>query len=240
MAKNLTPVIARSEATKQSRRLLRPCGARNDASGGVLTYLLVGLVLAAGLVGAVYFLRSRQPQFVSSPGDAARSKGPARAAFEIVEYSDFQCPACQAAQAPLNEILIRHKEKVRLVFRHFPLAGHRWSGLAHQAAECAARQNKFWGYHDALYRDQKLWSLEGGPPLETFMRYAREETLDLDGFAGCLSNQEVSKKINQEKLTGTGLGVRSTPSFFVNGKLVVGGAALKEEMEKRFAEGAVP
>ena len=205
-----------------------------------LNYLLVGLVLLAGLVGAVYFLRSRLPKLVSSPADSPRSRGPAGAPIQIIEFSDFQCPACQVAQPLLQGLLAQHPEKIRLVYKHFPLQAHRWAFVAHQAAECAARQNKFWSFHDRLYKDQSLWSAGPEPPFETFLRYAKEEALDLDRFAACLSDKKVSETINQERLAGVGLGVRSTPSFFVNGKLTVGGKGLEEEMKKRLETEPAP
>lgn len=197
-----------------------------------MNYLLIGLILASGLVAAVYLLRMNRPSSIFEAGDAARSRGPIRASIQIIEYSDFQCPACQIAQGVLDEILRQHQGKVRLIYKHFPLPGHKWAFLAHQAAECAAIQNKFWTFHDRLYQDQSLWGGNPEPPLETFLRYAKEEALDLNRFTTCLADKEISAKINQEKSAGAELGVRSTPSFFVNGKLAVGSQALQAEIEK--------
>jgi protein-disulfide isomerase len=136
------------------------------------------------------------------------------------------------AEQTLSELTHLYPEKVRVIFQHFPLEGHRWSGLAHQAAECAARQKKFWPYHDRLYTEQAAWSVLTAAPLESFLRYAKEAGMDLDLFSRCLSDNDIQQRIRQEKATGTGMGVRSTPSFFVNGKMVVGSQTLKQEVEK--------
>ena len=195
-------------------------------------YLLTGLLLIGFLVGVVFLLRTRQEKIPGVAGNFPRAKGPAGAPLQIIEYSDFQCPACQMAQSTLSELLTRYPDKIRLVFQHFPLEGHRWSPLAHRAAECAAQQNQFWPYHDRLYADQSSWSQGIEPPIETFLRYAKEGGLALDDFAQCLGDNRVDQKLREERSAGVGLGVRSTPSFFVNGKLAVGAKALREEIEK--------
>jgi len=149
-----------------------------------------------------------------------------------MEFSDFQCPACRVAQGTLSKLIETYPAKIRLVFQHFPLEGHRWSALAHQAAECASEQDRFWLYHDRLYNEQSAWSILQTPPLGNFFRYAKEEGLDLDRFSRCLVDPAINQRIRQERATGAGLGVRSTPSFFVNGKLVVGTESLRQEVEK--------
>jgi protein-disulfide isomerase len=165
-----------------------------------------------------------------------RAQGPVDAPIQIIEYSDFQCPACGNAQPMLNALLQDHPGKIRLVYQHFPLDSHQWSRLVHQAAECAARQNRFWPYHDRLYQNQSGWSKSTESPVEILIRYAKEEGLNLEAFGRCLQDPEAARKIREERMTGEGLGVRSTPSFFVNGEMVAGTKTLREKIERFLAE----
>lgn len=198
-----------------------------------LWYALVGLLVAGFLVGAVLFIQSKQSSLPTAAADFERSRGPFNAVVQLIEYSDFQCPACKTAQPIISAILEQYQGKVRLVFQHFPLENHNWSPVAHQAAECAARQNKFWAYHDRLYGDQVFWSSRSSAPIETLVTYGKEVGLDLDTFSLCMGNKSVAQKIFEEKSAGIGLGIRSTPSFFVNGNLVIGHQNLKAEVEKQ-------
>jgi len=132
----------------------------------------------------------------------------------------------------IDQLFKEYGESLRLVYRHFPLKGHRWAPLAHRAAECAARENRFWEYHDALYQGQPAWSTRNEPPVEVLLRYGQAEGLDLERFGQCLGDPGVDNVIREERLSGAGLGIRQTPSFFVNGKLVVGSRALRKEVER--------
>ena len=193
----------------------------------------MGPVLLAILVGIVFVLRATGTAVPSASDEPHRARGPKGAPIQIVEFSDFQCPACKTAQAKLSQLLNQYPGAIRLVYFHFPLPGHVWSPLAHRAAECASFQDKFWTYHDKLYAGQETWSKSLDPPVEAFLTYAKEGDIpDLNEFARCLGDVKVDKKILQEKETGLGLGVRSTPSFFVNGDLVVGMDGLVEKIKK--------
>ena len=120
--------------------------------------------------------------------------------------------------------------QIRLAYRHFPLPGHRWSALAHQAAECAHRQGRFWEYHDRLYAEQTQWSLSLDPT-ETFLRYAGDLGLDLDAFAVCLGDAGVGREILLEKNEGERLKITATPTFFIRRERVVGPRELEMKGE---------
>ena len=197
-----------------------------------ISYFLAGVGLTILLMGSVLFLRHLRPLAPTAAADFRKAKGPVKAPVQLLEFSDFQCPACRVAQGKLSELTQAYPTKIRLIFQHFPLEGHRWSALAHQAAECASEQDRFWWYHDRLYDEQAVWSILQTSPLENFLRYAKEGGLDLNRFSLCLTDPAVNQQIRQERATGAGLGVRSTPSFFVNGKLVVGTQFLQQEVEK--------
>jgi len=185
-------------------------------------FFFAGLILVAALAGSVFLLKKFSPLGqVAFTSLESKAKGPAGARVEIVEYSDFQCPACQKVQAVLAKILAQYPADVRLIYRHFPLPGHLWSSLAHQAAECAHRAGKFWGYHDRLYAEQSKWSTPANPA-ETFLQYARDLGLDLDAFGTCLADETIRKIVQDEKLRGEGLKITATPTFFINGRRIVG------------------
>ena len=137
-------------------------------------YLLTGIILVAVLTGTVFFVKkNRMPTEISHESSDSKVKGPLDAPIQIVEYSDFQCPAYQKSEEPLHKILDSYPDKIRFVFRHFPLQGHRWSGIAHQAAECSNKFGYFWEYHDRLYAEQAQWSVSPDPT-QTFLEYARD------------------------------------------------------------------
>jgi protein-disulfide isomerase len=200
-------------------------------------YLLTGIILTVMLVSGIVIARKVQPvQTISRETLAgAKAKGPVQAVVQIVEYSDFQCPACGAAQPIVNQFMSEYPEKIHFIFRHFPLSGHPFSPLAHQAAECASEANHFWDYHDKLYGEQLLWT-QSPNPAEFFFRYARDLGLNLDNFEACLENPKISRRILDEKAQGEMLKVRSTPTFFMNGERLVGGLELKIKGETKIRQ----
>ncbi len=184
--------------------------------------LIVGIVLAGILAGGILFFRKSNMSGLNVPGQSGlKTKGPADAPVEIVEYSDFQCPACMKAQPTLKAIMEEYPGKIRVTFMHFPLPMHQWAGLAHQAAECANQQGKFWEYHDLVYSKQTVWSSSPNPS-ESLIAYGRDAGLDLDKFGVCLSDGAITKKILEERARGQSLQLASTPTFFINGERVVG------------------
>ncbi|MBI3317366.1 MAG: DsbA family protein [Candidatus Omnitrophica bacterium] len=188
-------------------------------------YLFTGLIIIFILATGVFFLKKKMPPSNLKPSTVLSAgekiKGPAEAPVEIIEYSDFQCPACRDAQPVLTKLLAEYPEKIRIVFHHFPLPSHRWAAMAHQAAECAHEQGKFWEYHDVLYQNQSSWSKLMNPA-ETFLRDAGEMGLQLDDFVQCLSSEKVKRRILEEKAVGQKLQVSSTPTLFINGERLVG------------------
>ena len=195
-------------------------------------YLFAGIILTVILVAGVIVLQKSQALRISStlktnlPESEAKAKGPVDAPIQLIEYSDFECPACRAAIPAVLNLLQAYPEKIHFVFHHFPLRAHRLSPLAHQAAECAAEQNQFWAYHDRLYGEQPNW-IKLSDPAETFLRFANELGLDLDGFAQCLAEERIKRRILVEKAQGDSLKISSTPTFFLNGERLVGGLELQ-------------
>jgi protein-disulfide isomerase len=156
-----------------------------------------------------------------------RRLGPSDAKVHIVEFSDFQCPACRMAEPPLRNILAAYEGKVRLTFKHFPLERpHPWARPAAVAADCAGRQGRFWEYHHRLYDAQHEWP---GDAAEThFTRYAKDLKLDLSAWQACRQDPASDAAVAADIKDGDNAFVGATPTFFVNGKRFVGGQMLAE------------
>ena len=191
-----------------------------------IRYILTGVILTAALAGGIFWVKINHP--VAQVGQALSGEkaiGPADAKVQIAEYSDFQCPACAKSQTKLHELEKTYEGRIRVVFHHFPLTMHRWSPVAHQAAECANQSGKFWAYQDRLFTEQTVWS-NTNDPTPFFIQYAKEVELDLDRFASCLSDKTVYDKVLEDRRRGDGLQINSTPTFFINGDRVLGPAEL--------------
>lgn len=148
------------------------------------------------------------------------------AKITLVEFGDFQCPACKGVEPILKQLMKEYQGKVKFVFRHFPLPFHKNALLASQAAEAAGEQGKFWEYHDLLYEEQGSWS-EAKNSQNLFESYARKLNLDVDKFKQALEGKKFLEKVQRDKAEGESLGLRGTPTFFLNGKQVVGGYSLE-------------
>ena len=144
------------------------------------------------------------------------AKGPSSAPVTIVGYSDFQCPYCSSVNTALNQVVETYGDKVRIVFRDFPLPTHQQAPVAGEAAQCAHDQGKFWEYHDALFANQRALN----PP--DLKRYAVELGLDAEKFNECLDSGRHRDSVAKDHLEGQKLGVTGTPAFFVNGRFLSG------------------
>jgi protein-disulfide isomerase len=143
-------------------------------------------------------------------------EGPKDAPVTIVEFSDFQCPFCRAAESSLKQVRDQYGDKVKLVYMDFPLGFHPHAMDAARAGRCAEDQGKFWQYHDALFANQgKL----GAADLK-----AAAAKLGLDGkrFDACFDGGKHDAGIRADMAQGQSLGVTGTPTFFINGREIVG------------------
>jgi predicted DsbA family dithiol-disulfide isomerase len=156
------------------------------------------------------------PQFVTELDDGVSPvKGATKALVTIVEFSDFECPYCSAVQATLKQVMENYGKDVRLVFKHLPLEGHRNSLPAARAAYCAADQDRFWQFHDALFASRNL-----SPTL--FEEIAADLGLGMEKFRTCLNSEQSRSAVVKDIESARLFRIESTPSFIVNGKLVKG------------------
>jgi protein-disulfide isomerase len=148
-------------------------------------------------------------------------RGAKEAPVTIVEFSDFQCPFCKNATATVKQVMDKYPGKVKWVFRDFPLpAIHPAAPKAHEAARCAAEQGKFWEYHDLLF-DR---SPKQNP--DDLKQYAKDLKLDASTFGQCLDSGKQEAAVTKDVEEGSRLGVTGTPTFFINGRQLVGAQPL--------------
>jgi len=139
----------------------------------------------------------------------------------IVEYSDFQCPACAAYYEVVKKIMDEELGgKVKFVYRHFPLIEtHLQASLAVSASEAAGSQGKFWEMHDKLFENQTAWA-NNPKAREMFIGYAKEIGLNVEEFTKSLDSKEGKEKAVNAYKASVKMGLNSTPSFFINGKKI--------------------
>jgi protein-disulfide isomerase len=143
-------------------------------------------------------------------------KGPENAKVRLVEYSDFQCPACAAFQPILADVLEAFPNDVSVEYRHFPLTAiHPYAEPAARAAEAAGQQGKFFEYHDKLFAEQAVWS-KGGNPTGAFLRYADELGLDVERFNRHMRSSLLRDEVRADAAQGRELQLSGTPTFFLN------------------------
>lgn len=187
------------------------------------------IMWAAIILGIFGFLWLLTTLATGSSGEESRSlndditlneehvKGNPEGSIIIVEYSDFQCPACASAY-PMAAQAVEEFDDVALVYRHFPLRSiHPEAQLAAQAAEAAAMQGQFWEMHDALFNTQSQWSgVEGAG--EYFVRLAGSLGLDEEQFRTDMNSDAARDAVGAEAASASALRLRGTPSFFINGE----------------------
>jgi protein-disulfide isomerase len=167
--------------------------------------------------------------------DGEPSKGPANAKITLVEFSDFQCPYCSQAAAKLDELLKRHPNDVRLVYRHYPIyLIHSQAKLAARASLAAHAQGKFWPMHDLMFRNNEKLSQEN------ILAWAKQIGLNMDKFNKDLESPAIAKALDSSIKEADEIGVLGTPTVFLNGQRYNGeldpaelGKVVDEELKKK-------
>ncbi len=185
--------------------------------------LLVGIVVISALIfgGLVWAIVSAPPSTPPSSGSITFDDsadpfiGPEDATTVVHLYSDFQCPACRASEGSVNYAIEKYKDKVKFVWKDFPLMTiHPNARIAANAGRCAQDQGKFWEMKIKLYEGQLNW--EGGrDPSADFEAYAAQLGLDADQFATCLSSKAGDAKVMASYQEGVKNSVDRTPTVFI-------------------------
>lgn len=192
--------------------------------------IIAGFAIIVIAAGVVLMLRSSSgtPSAPGAPADPAlltrinsSQTGPATAPVTLVEFGDYECPACAAAFPILKPILDSYGLKLNFVFRHFPLPMHNSAPLAAEAAEAAGSQGKYWQMHELLYTRQQEWA-EKPNAFDVMVGYAQQLGLNVDQFRQDVQSNKFADKISGDMKDGQTLGINATPTFYVNGKQIVG------------------
>ncbi|HEX8335227.1 MAG TPA: thioredoxin domain-containing protein [Pyrinomonadaceae bacterium] len=220
-----------------------------------LPFVIIGVVLVAVIAAVV--LMSRQSASNSAPAQNAApsqtqaprmspqpgapnpfAKGNASARVTLEEFSDFQCPACGGLEPSLKRVMKDYDDRVRFVFRNFPLQMHKYAFLAARAAEAAGLQGKFWEMHDMLYDNQKEWS-DSMEPRVQFDSYATRLGLDVQRFKADMERQDLAERVKADLMRGNSLGVKGTPTVYINGREIAPGRLVTEDDLRRELEAAL-
>jgi protein-disulfide isomerase len=151
-------------------------------------------------------------------------RGPKDAGVVILEYSDYECPYCQANQVDLDKMEAQYKGKIAFAYKDVPLPMHSHAQKAAEATHCAEEQGKFWEYHDVLFASQKL-------DVPQLKEHARTLKLDGEAFDKCLDSGAEAQLVKNTLEEGTTLGIQGTPSFLINGRFF-GGSLHFEDLQK--------
>jgi protein-disulfide isomerase len=144
------------------------------------------------------------------------SKGSASAPIELIEFSDFQCPFCLRADPTVQQVLSTYGDKIRFVYRHYPLPNHPFARPAAEAAACAGEQGKFWPYHDRLFASPtKLSSAD-------LKQHAADLGLNTAQFNSCVDTRKLKGLVDTDLKDGEAAGVNGTPAFYINGRMLSG------------------
>jgi len=210
----------------------------------ILPFVIILLVLGVALGSAWYLKRSATAPVTppvsgspSSPGSTGpptanisvsiepgsqppHALGPASAPATLEEFGDFECPPCGMLHPILVEMRKEFGDRLRIIFREFPLVPtHQHALAAASAAEAAGLQGKFWEMHDKLYENQKTWH-EAFDVRPTFEGYAKDIGLDIERYKQDINSEQVAQRIFQDGKRGHSLNVKGTPTVFLNGREV--------------------
>lgn len=186
--------------------------------------ILIGVLLGVVVVMGGLFFLANQGSTPTAVGDKTKvvrdtSHKTGSGPVQVVEFGDYQCPACGAAEPAVEQLLKDDAALVTFYFRNFPLVTiHPNANNAALAAEAAGGQgnDKFWAYHNKLYATQSEWSNKTDP-YDNFVSYATGLGLDVNAFKTAYTDKKYQPVIDQDVADGNALGVNATPTFFING-----------------------
>lgn len=189
-------------------------------------------VIGAIIIIFVGFLVVQGNQKADAPETSAKpsshTKGEGASGVTLIEYGDFQCPACKQYEPMVQEIISKYSSDITFQFRNFPLTSlHPNAFAASRAAEAAAKQGKFWEMHDKLYASQDDWA-RATPPNKIFETYATQLELDLEKYKTDFKSSAVNDTINADLAAGGKLDITGTPGFVLEGKLIKNPSSLEE------------
>jgi len=188
-------------------------------TGIVIVFLLVGFVLFQSITSPSP-QTSTQTINIAPVSSRDITEGNSKAKVTLIEYADFQCPACAAYHSLVDQLLKDYKNKIFYVYRIFPLTdAHQNALISAQAAYAAYQQGKFFQYDDLLFNKQATWENLTNPT-NVFADYAKSLNLDLNKFQTDINSSQTKKYVQDSKNEALNEGILQTPSFFINGHLI--------------------
>ena len=199
--------------------------AKQPAPPSRLPFVIIACVLVIAIAAGAWWWRGARGGHATgaiaagAPGaQPPHATGREGAPLVLEEFGDYQCPPCGNFYPEVERLRADYGDRLRLVFRQYPLTqAHPNALVAAHAAEAAGQQGKFWEMHDRLFRNQREWSKEGDPRT-TFETYARALGLDVARFTRDMGGAEVDARVVADHERAKSLGVTSTPTFFLNGR----------------------
>ncbi len=200
----------------------------------VILWAAVSIVLI-GIVFLVVRVAKNQPSNTSQSSLEAKPidendwvKGNKDAKVTLIEYSDFQCPACGSYYPLIKKVAYEMGGRIQLAYRNYPLTKlHPNAASAARAAGAAGKQGKFWEMHDVLFEEQSKWS-EEKDVRPVFIEYAKKIKLNMEQFLKDIDSSEVQKKIDEDVRSGDEVHIPGTPTFFLNGKHIANPQGFEE------------
>ncbi|MEC3853187.1 DsbA family protein [Paenarthrobacter ureafaciens] len=192
----------------------------------IIIWILLAAVVGAGVIWfAVFTANKPAPAAPLAAADAQlvredshRVTNPALEKAQLVEFLDFECESCRAAEPLVQELKKEYGDRISFVHRYFPLPGHRNSGTAALAAEAAAQQGKYQDMATKLFATQPEWGEQQSSQAALFRTFAQELGLDMAKYDAAVADQATKDRISQDVADGKAFGVTGTPTFFLNGK----------------------
>jgi protein-disulfide isomerase len=187
-----------------------------------IVYALIPIAFVLGLIGGYLLWGAPQTSAAAArrvdvSTDDDPSMGPDNAPVTIIEFSDYQCPYCQSWYLQIfPQLQAAYPNQIRFVYRDLTLPSHPQAIPAAEAAECAGVQGQYWKYHDALFNQQY------GLDRAAYDHYATDLGLDMTAFAACLDSHKFKGEIQADGVDAARVGINSTPSFVINGRILIG------------------
>ena len=187
--------------------------------------IVVGVALATLASGTMLYRAKRIPPLtfknhvVPGKDDAVHVLGAPNALVTLEEFGDFQCPPCGALAGPINQLEHDYQPRLRVIFRHLPIAAHQHAREAAHAAEAAGMQDRFWEMHHLLYREQAVWSKAPNVRM-LFNAYAGILGLNIERFDKDMESDKAKARVDFDEKEAAAIGVKNTPTIFLDNQAI--------------------
>lgn len=183
-------------------------------------FWLIAILALIVLTWIIVQAAKPNPEGSTTIKDQEWSKGGSDAAVTLIEYSDFQCPACAVYYRNVKMLSEEFGDQIQIIYRNYPLDSlHPQATLAAYAAEAAGQQDRFWEMHNLLFDNQGEWAGQSNAR-DIFIGYAEQLSLDVERFTADLKNKDIQAAVQDDKISGNQAFVEGTPTFYLNGQKI--------------------